>query len=257
MRSRGAFHAPTDAQQGRQNTSSLDGWPSTHAAANRMVFGLGEGSPCSIRSATTRSANAFTRLVASSWFSPYAITPGSSMTSAIQRPSSSRSVSIVNRIYLAGSVRRETLATPRTRCLPVQRNTLSPQRFRRFPAQPTAVERSGVGLRARPLFQRLVRHGEGSSVPGLVPLGRTRRGGSLPSKSPLREGEEEASGGPNETIRRGYPPPLAGNPPAKALTRPASMVQPEAGVEPISGACVSRFPSALSRPPAKAVDGRR
>ena len=36
------------------------------------------------------------------------------MTSAIQRPSSSRSVSIVNRICLAGSVRRETLATPRT-----------------------------------------------------------------------------------------------------------------------------------------------
>ena len=114
VRSRGTFDAPTDAQQGRQNPSSLDGWPSAHAAANWMVFGLGEGSPCSSRSATTRSANAFARLVASSRLSPYAMTPGSSMTSAIQRPSSSRSVSIVNRICLAGSVRRETLATPRT-----------------------------------------------------------------------------------------------------------------------------------------------
>ncbi len=114
VRSRGAFDAPPDTQQGRQNAASLDGRPSAHAAANWMVFGLGEGSPCSSRSATTRSANAFARLVASSRLSPYAMTPGSSMTSAIQRPSSSRSVSIVNRICLAGSVRRETLATPRT-----------------------------------------------------------------------------------------------------------------------------------------------
>ena len=114
VRSRGAFDAPPDTQQGRQNAASLDGWPSAHAAANWMVFGLGEGSPCSSRSATTRSANAFARLAASSRLSPYAMTPGSSMISAIQRPSSSRSVSIVNRICLGGSVRRETLATPRT-----------------------------------------------------------------------------------------------------------------------------------------------
>ena len=65
-------------------------------------------------SAQTRSANAVTRLLASSRLSPYTIAPGSSTTSAIQRPSSSRSVSIVNRICLVGSVRRETLATPRT-----------------------------------------------------------------------------------------------------------------------------------------------
>ncbi|GAV32240.1 hypothetical protein emb_1c0695 [Coriobacteriaceae bacterium EMTCatB1] len=54
-------------------------------------------SPRSRRSATTRSARAWTCAIASSRVFPYARTPGSSGTSAIQRPSTSRSSSMLRR----------------------------------------------------------------------------------------------------------------------------------------------------------------
>ncbi len=64
--------------------------------------GAGEGSvtqptsPFSRRSAITRRARAWTFALASSGVCPYARTPGRSTTSAIQRPSSSCSISTVN-----------------------------------------------------------------------------------------------------------------------------------------------------------------
>lgn len=49
---------------------------------------------CSMRSARTRRASACADALASFSVAPYAITPGTSAISAIQRPSASRSVSI-------------------------------------------------------------------------------------------------------------------------------------------------------------------
>src|SRR5262249_4008954 len=69
--------------------------PSAHAASKRSVT-WGIASPCSIRSARTRSASTSALASASSRVDPYAITPGRATTSAIQRPSSSRSISTMN-----------------------------------------------------------------------------------------------------------------------------------------------------------------
>jgi hypothetical protein len=73
--------------------------PVAHAIARcRKLMELGISScDFSTSSATARNAIAYALLMASRSVMPYAIAPGTSGTSAIQRPSSSRSVSMLNR----------------------------------------------------------------------------------------------------------------------------------------------------------------
>src|SRR5579871_5704624 len=61
-----------------------------------MDMAVGRDSPCSMRSARTRSAKTSTFAITSSRVAPYTITPARSGTSAIQRPSSSCSISTEN-----------------------------------------------------------------------------------------------------------------------------------------------------------------
>lgn len=89
-------HLPTETLQCGKHLFSLCARPLAHAAAKEIEIGSISCSPFSMRSATTRSASASAKAIASSRVSPYFITPGSSFTSAIQRPSSSCSVSTVN-----------------------------------------------------------------------------------------------------------------------------------------------------------------
>jgi hypothetical protein len=80
--------------QSSQNPFCLHCRPDTHAAAGTdRVIGSGDTSPCSNCSAKTRNARACALTMASSTEAPYAIAPGSSSTSASQRPSSSCSTS--------------------------------------------------------------------------------------------------------------------------------------------------------------------
>jgi len=73
----------------------------------------GTASPCSSRSASTRSASASTLNIASSRVSPYAITPGRLGTlGRFQRPSSSRSTSTVNPWSAIGRVCHSTERPP-------------------------------------------------------------------------------------------------------------------------------------------------
>jgi hypothetical protein len=67
-----------------------------YQAAKETLRSSGASSPCSSRSARTRSANACTLAMASGRVAPYVITPGNAGTSATQRPSASRSSSIVS-----------------------------------------------------------------------------------------------------------------------------------------------------------------
>src|SRR6185295_8496450 len=96
MRSRRALQRPADTQQRGKHEPRLCSWPDAHAASKRSVT-WGIASPCSKRSARTRSASTSALERASSRLEPYANTPGSATTSAIQRPSSSRSISTTNR----------------------------------------------------------------------------------------------------------------------------------------------------------------
>src|SRR5208282_4041696 len=91
-----ALDAPACTQQSREYSSGLGGGPVTHAASNIKLDGTGSSSPFSIRSAITRSASASTAASAFARVLPYASTPGNSGTSAIQRPSVSRSNSTFN-----------------------------------------------------------------------------------------------------------------------------------------------------------------
>jgi hypothetical protein len=68
----------------------------------------GTASPCSIRSAMTRGANAAAFCRASASVAPSAITPGSAVTSAIHLPSSSGSTSMSSTVLS----RLETMHTP-------------------------------------------------------------------------------------------------------------------------------------------------
>ena len=87
--------------------------------------------------------------------------------------------------------------------LPVRSNTLPVQRF--FLASQPTRERAEAGYgRERPPFQRLVRHGEVRSVPGLVALTATRGRGRSRLGSSLWEGPEAKGlgGSPRSTVVR-------------------------------------------------------
>jgi hypothetical protein len=72
--------------------------PITHAMARTRLIVLGGSSlDCSTSSATERNAIAYAVAIASCGVAPYAIAPGTSGISAIQRPSVSRSVCMLNR----------------------------------------------------------------------------------------------------------------------------------------------------------------
>jgi len=90
-----ALDSPATAKQGCQKVLCLDGRPLTHAAEKAMEIGMGLHSDVSSRSASTRRASASALVIASSAVAPYTRTPGNCGTSAIQRPSSSCSYSIV------------------------------------------------------------------------------------------------------------------------------------------------------------------
>jgi len=68
--------------------------PLAQAGAQSSVIERGTFLEFSTSSAMTRKANAYAFLLASSSVAPYTITPGTAAISAIQRPSSSRSVSM-------------------------------------------------------------------------------------------------------------------------------------------------------------------
>ena len=93
MRTTLSLDLPADPQQGCQDYSGLTCSPVAHAATVNTCLNSGALSPCSSRSAKARRTSASTRAIASSRVVPYAMAPGSSATSAIQRPSSSTSVS--------------------------------------------------------------------------------------------------------------------------------------------------------------------
>ena len=92
-------HIPPDTQQSGKNGAGFAGRPNSHRAAyaanDTVAVALASSSPDSIRSARTRKARARTKRAALSCVSAYVSTPGSSGTSAIHRPSSSCSNSIV------------------------------------------------------------------------------------------------------------------------------------------------------------------
>ena len=94
VRTGSSLDSPAYPQQSSQYSGAPRAGPLTHAALNEILSGSGPASPCSRRSASTRSASAWTLATACSEVVPYAMTPESSVTSASQRPSSSCSVSI-------------------------------------------------------------------------------------------------------------------------------------------------------------------
>lgn len=143
MRATFALDCPPDSKQRSQNPPRLRGRPLAHAAATNEMSTISTGvSPCSMRSATTCSAKACTRETASSRVAPYTMTPGRSRTSAIQRPSSSRSSSIVNRI----SASVENAAVWRTNHLNFSQSPTVRERDRQTPER--------VRSRAEPLSER-------------------------------------------------------------------------------------------------------
>jgi hypothetical protein len=85
---------PTDSLQRSEYSRCLAPRP-IHSWTAKTPSISGIGSPCSKRSARTRNARAFVLATASSRSCPYASTPGSSGTSPIHLPSSSRSISTV------------------------------------------------------------------------------------------------------------------------------------------------------------------
>ena len=88
---------PTVPQQGPENEFGLGGAPFTQAEIGKMLIESGIFFDFSTSSAMAYSANAYAFALASSSVSPYAKAPGTSGISAIQRPSSSRSISNWNR----------------------------------------------------------------------------------------------------------------------------------------------------------------
>ena len=98
LRSTYALDPPSSALRRSKNPARSSTGPRTHATVNRISIDSRGSSPASIRSAKTRSASASALPIASVRVWPYFITPGRPITSAIQRPSCSRSVSIVRRI---------------------------------------------------------------------------------------------------------------------------------------------------------------
>ena len=89
------LEGPPDSIERPQYAGRLHRSPNFHAA-NRLRASSGRGSPLSIRSAITRNAIDSAWVRASASVVPYASTPASAGTSAIQRPSSSRSTSILS-----------------------------------------------------------------------------------------------------------------------------------------------------------------
>ena len=85
------LNSPPNAQESTEDPTSFSAGPRTH----RKRIDLGGFFTCSVRSARTRKASAVTLTSASCFVSPYAITQGRSGISAIQRPSSSWSNSIL------------------------------------------------------------------------------------------------------------------------------------------------------------------
>src|SRR5271157_1944415 len=91
-----ALHTPTDPEERSENAARPRGRPVAQAAvavSKDTVTGPGGHSPCSSRSARIRRSSAWAWVSASSGVAPYARQPGRSATSAIHRPSSSRSIS--------------------------------------------------------------------------------------------------------------------------------------------------------------------
>src|SRR5215813_384499 len=82
------FDAPAHTQQSRKDSSRSRAGPGTLAATKEILNRSEPASPWSRRAATTRSPSAWTLAFASSGVCPYVSVPGSSRTSAIQRPSS-------------------------------------------------------------------------------------------------------------------------------------------------------------------------
>ncbi len=89
------LHNPADAKQCGKHSPTFAGRPLTHAGTANNSFSSGMASPWSIRSAMMRRARASAFATASSRVVPYAMTPEISGTSAIHRPSSSLSTSIL------------------------------------------------------------------------------------------------------------------------------------------------------------------
>src|SRR5712691_9349829 len=95
MRTGLTLDGPADTKERCQDSPRLGRAPSRHAALKVTLRRSGAASLCSRRSASTRRASAWTWAIASSLLFPYVMTPGRSGTSAIHRPSSSRSSSIL------------------------------------------------------------------------------------------------------------------------------------------------------------------
>ncbi len=91
-------YAPSYSEKCLANDAGPGAGPPAHAMARTklIVFG-GSSLDCSTSSATARSAIAYALTAASCRVAPYAIAPGISGISAIQRPSVSRSVCMLNR----------------------------------------------------------------------------------------------------------------------------------------------------------------
>jgi hypothetical protein len=105
---------PTNFEKRLVYEAGLSAWPLAHAILRSTLMELGGSSlECSTSSATERSAMAYALLTASSLVSPYANAPGTCGISAIQRPSVSRSVSMMNRkswlLVPCGSLRSELI----------------------------------------------------------------------------------------------------------------------------------------------------
>jgi hypothetical protein len=85
---------PPNLKKSLEGMFRLHAAPVTQAETQSSLIERGTFSEFSTSSAMARSASAYAFLLASSSVCPYTITPGTAGISAIQRPSSSRSVSI-------------------------------------------------------------------------------------------------------------------------------------------------------------------
>ena|ERR1700680_189360 len=88
---------PSFANQRSKDNSRLRTAPFAQAGTWRTLIEFGMSLECSTSSAIEYKANAYAFAFASSTVVPYAIAPGTSGISAIQRPSVSRSISNWNR----------------------------------------------------------------------------------------------------------------------------------------------------------------
>lgn len=106
------LNCPSNTQESAIDATCFSAGPCAHK--KRIDFG--GFFTCSVRSAITRNASAVTFTSASCRLSPYTMTPGNSGIDAIQRPSSSRSNSILKDSPPSGV--RGTVATDATPTLP-------------------------------------------------------------------------------------------------------------------------------------------